>query len=43
MTNLPIKTREMHSHHLDSTIWNDFNFRDDDIILILLQNPEILE
>ena len=29
----PIKTREMHSHHLDSTFWNDFKFRDDDIII----------
>ena len=29
----PTKTREMHSHHFDSTIWNDFGFRDDDIIL----------
>ncbi len=29
----PQKTREMHSHHFDSTIWNDFSFRDDDIII----------
>jgi len=29
----PVKTREMHSHHFDSTIWNDFNFRDDDIVI----------
>lgn len=29
----PKKTREMHSHHFDSTIWNDFAFRDDDIII----------
>ena len=29
----PVKTREMHSHHFDSTIWNDFSFRDDDIII----------
>ncbi len=29
----PRKTREMHSHHFDSTIWNDFEFRDDDIII----------
>lgn len=29
----PRKTREMHSHHFDSTIWNDFRFRDDDIIV----------
>jgi aryl sulfotransferase len=33
VTNLPTKTREMHSHHFDSTIWNDFKFRDDDIII----------
>lgn len=29
----PRKTRELHNHHFDSTIWNDFNFRDDDIII----------
>lgn len=29
----PQKTREMHSHHFDSTIWNEFSFRDDDIII----------
>jgi len=29
----PQKTREYHNHHFDSTIWNDFNFRDDDIII----------
>jgi aryl sulfotransferase len=29
----PRKTRELHSHHFDSTIWNDFRFRDDDIII----------
>ena len=35
MSNHPIpeKTREMHSHHFDSTIWNDFGFRDDDIVI----------
>ena len=31
--NLPTKTRELHSHHFDSSIWNDFIFRDDDIII----------
>jgi aryl sulfotransferase len=31
--NLPKKTREMHSHHFDSTIWNEFRFRDDDIVI----------
>jgi aryl sulfotransferase len=29
----PQKRREMHNHHFDSTIWNDFKFRDDDIIV----------
>lgn len=30
---LPEKKREFHNHHFDSTIWNDFTFRDDDIII----------
>jgi aryl sulfotransferase len=30
---LPQKTRELHNHHFDSTIWNDFKFRPDDIII----------
>jgi aryl sulfotransferase len=30
---LPRKTREMHNHHFDSTIWNDFAFRDDDVVI----------
>jgi aryl sulfotransferase len=29
----PTKTHELHSHHFDSTIWNDFKFRDDDIVI----------
>ncbi len=29
----PQKTREIHNHHMDSTIWNTFEFRDDDIII----------
>ena len=29
----PRKTREFHNHHFDSTIWNDFRFRDDDIVI----------
>lgn len=32
-TSWPVKTRELHNHHFDSTIWNDFQFRDDDIII----------
>lgn len=30
---VPRKTRELHNHHFDSTIWNDFRFRDDDIVI----------
>jgi aryl sulfotransferase len=29
----PRKLRELHNHHFDSTIRNDFKFRDDDIII----------
>lgn len=29
----PRKTREFHNHHVDSTVWNDFKFRDDDVII----------
>jgi aryl sulfotransferase len=29
----PKKTREMHSHHFDSTVWNDFHFRDGDVVI----------
>jgi aryl sulfotransferase len=29
----PVKTREFYNHHFDSTIWNDFVFRDDDIVI----------
>lgn len=32
-TALPRKTRELHSHHFDSTVWNDFQFRPDDIVI----------
>ena len=30
---LPVKTRELHNHHMDSTIWNEFAFRDGDVII----------
>lgn len=30
---LPRKTRELHNHHFDSTVWNDFAFRDGDIVI----------
>jgi aryl sulfotransferase len=29
----PRKTRDIHNHHMDSTIWDDFQFRDDDVII----------
>lgn len=29
----PQKTRDLHNHHFDSTFWDDFPFRDDDIII----------
>ena len=29
----PQKTREFNNHHFDSTIWNDFEFRDNDIFI----------
>jgi aryl sulfotransferase len=29
----PTKTRELHNHHFDSTIWNHFRFRGDDIVI----------
>ena len=29
----PVKTCEMHNHHLNSTVWNDFKFRDDDAVI----------
>ena len=32
-TDWPRKTRELHNHHFDSTVWNHFRFRDDDIVI----------
>lgn len=29
----PVKSRELHNHHFDSTVWNDLVFRDDDIVI----------
>lgn len=29
----PQKTREIHSNHFDSSVWNHFEFRDDDIVI----------
>ncbi|MEK6664660.1 MAG: sulfotransferase domain-containing protein [Pseudomonadota bacterium] len=33
MLHWPKKSREIHNHHFDSTIWNDFEFRSDDIVI----------
>ena len=32
-TTRPQKTREMHNMAMDSTRWNDFKFRDGDIVI----------
>lgn len=34
-TNLvwPEKKRDIHNHHFDSTTWDQFDFRDDDVII----------
>ncbi len=32
-TQWPVKTREFHNHHFDSSVWNDFEFRGDDVII----------
>jgi aryl sulfotransferase len=29
----PVKSRELQNHHMDSTAWNNFRFRDDDIVI----------
>jgi aryl sulfotransferase len=29
----PKKLNEMHNHHMDSEMWKDFQFRDDDIVI----------
>ena len=33
LTTPPRKTREFANHHMDSRFWNDFPFRDDDIVV----------
>ena len=30
---MPVKTRDIHNHHMDSTAWNRFKFRKDDIVI----------
>ena len=29
----PTKSRDMHNHHINSSAWNNFKFRDDDIVI----------
>ena len=29
----PVKTRELHNHHMKSSVWNGFGFRDGDIVV----------
>jgi aryl sulfotransferase len=29
----PVKCRDMHNHHMDSTVWDEFRFRPDDIVI----------
>src|SRR5262245_54511597 len=29
----PIKSREVHNHHMNSTVWNNFKFREGDIVI----------
>jgi aryl sulfotransferase len=29
----PVKTRELHNHHFDSTIWNELEFSNDDVVI----------
>jgi aryl sulfotransferase len=33
VTDWPRKTRELQNHHMDSTYWDGFDFRDDDVIV----------
>lgn len=33
MPNLPSKNKEIQNHHMDSTFWNDFVYRPDDIVI----------
>jgi aryl sulfotransferase len=30
----PVKTREMHNSHMNSTAWNDFKFSDGDVVIV---------
>lgn len=30
---IPMKTRDIHNHHMDSTVWDEFAYRDGDIVI----------
>ena len=30
---MPVKTREVSNHHMDSTVWNELKLRPDDIVI----------
>ena len=32
-TDWPRKTRDIHNHHMDSTVWDRIEFRDDDVVV----------
>jgi aryl sulfotransferase len=29
----PVKSRDIHNHHMDSTVWDEFRFRPDDVVI----------
>lgn len=29
----PVKTRDLHNHHMNSTVWDNFDFRDGDVVV----------
>lgn len=32
---MPVKTRDLHNHHFDSTFWDDIRFRDDEFVIAI--------
>lgn len=30
----PVKSRELHNHHMNSAVWNDFKFRGGDVVIV---------
>jgi aryl sulfotransferase len=33
LTNMPAKTRDIHNHHMNSTLWDEFPFREGDVVI----------